>query len=243
MVTMSNVVEHWDREYLGRGVETPDPGDPVLNAALAHFGDVRGKRLLDLGCGTGAASLFFASHGATVTAVDISPEAVRKLREHCAGARIESVTAIEGSAFDVESLGPFELVYGSMILHHIEPFADFVRILRGSLVPEGRAFFYENSAMSQLLIWFRTHVVGRLWVPKRGDEDEFPLMPQEIDLLRTRFSVEVEYPELVFFRLISSYLLRERLTTPFRWLDDRFYAVKGMRRYSYRQYLYLTASP
>jgi len=58
----------------------------------------------------------------------------------------------------------------------------------------GRAFFYENSAMSSLLVWFRQHVVGRWWVPKCGDEEEFPLTPGEVDMLRRAFAVRVAYP-------------------------------------------------
>ena len=38
----------------------PAEDDPVLLAALKHFGDVRGSTLLDLGCGAGRTSLFFA---------------------------------------------------------------------------------------------------------------------------------------------------------------------------------------
>ena len=57
--------------------------DPVGVAALAHFGSVAGARVLDLGCGNGEYSLFFAAHGATVTGIDQSPVAVSSLAELC----------------------------------------------------------------------------------------------------------------------------------------------------------------
>jgi len=127
-----------------------------------------------------------------------------------------------------------------MVLHHIEPFEEFVVALRTALRPEGKAFFYENSATSSLLMWFREHVVGRLWVPKGGDKEESPLSPGEIKALSRHFRVEVVYPELVFFRLIAWYLFRGRGEPPFRQLDVLLYRVPRFRRYSYRQYVLLS---
>jgi len=60
-------------------VEMPPADDPVLLAALQSFGALDGKRLLDIGCGSGRASLFFASHGARVTSVDLSANAIANL--------------------------------------------------------------------------------------------------------------------------------------------------------------------
>lgn len=227
---------HW--EY---GVELPKEDDPVLHAALAHFGDVSGKRLIDLGCGSGAASLFFAARGAEVIAVDTSDQAVLNLQRYCAAGGIENVHPMTADAFRLTDVGPADLVYGSMILHHLEPFAKFVDVLRETIVPKGRAFFYENSSVSRLLIWFRTHLVGRWWIPKNGDDEEFPLAPQEIDVLRKQFAVRTEYPELLFFRLISMYLLRGKYPKPFAALDRWGYRIPWLRKLSYRQYVYLSS--
>lgn len=46
-------------------------------AALGGATGVRGKRLLDLGCGAGETSVFFALQGAVVTAADVSQELLR----------------------------------------------------------------------------------------------------------------------------------------------------------------------
>jgi hypothetical protein len=109
---------------------------------------------------------------------------------------------------NISSLGQFDAVFGSMILHHIEPFSQFAGILFQTLTPGGKAFFWENNAHSRLLVWWRENLVGRFGIPKHGDQDEFPLTPDELDELQARFQVRVEYPELFLFRLISIYLLR-----------------------------------
>lgn len=235
-----NSVEFWNSVYASGEIQVPQNDAPVLAAALSHFGDVRGKRLLDLGCGRGEISVFFASKGANVISIDTSPTAVSNLKTFSERHKIDNIHPEVVSAMEIASMGPFDFVVGSMILHHIEPFPVFAGVLQKSLRSGGKAFFYENNAYSDLLIWFRTHVVGRLWVPKTSDDEEFPLLPSEIDELRKRFNVNVEYPELFFFRLISMCLLRGLLPAPFRWLDHYFYQFKGLRKYSYRQYVILT---
>ena len=218
----------------------PDPDAPILGAALKHFGDVANCRVLDLGCGLGEASLFFSDRGASVVSVDTSEVAINALQEYCAERTITSVTPVRMSAAEVAKIGPFDFIFGSMILHHVEPFDEFVLALRAALRPGGKAFFYENSAMSSLLMWFREHVVGKLWVPKHGDKEESPLTQCEIKTLAKYFHVEVIYPRLVFFRLIAWYLFRGRGERPFRQLDDLLYQVPRFRQYSYRQYVLLS---
>jgi SAM-dependent methyltransferase len=48
--------------------------DPVGNAGIAALGDVSGKRILDVGCGSGSTSRTLSSLGAKVTGADISAD-------------------------------------------------------------------------------------------------------------------------------------------------------------------------
>jgi SAM-dependent methyltransferase len=221
-------------------VEMPDRTSPVLQRALRHFGNVQGRTLIDLGCGRGASSLYFASLGADVISVDLSAVAVRNLEQYCEAHQVRNVKPVRLSALELESLGTAHFVFGSMILHHIEPFARLADALRAVLPADGKAFFWENNARSSLMIWFRQHVVGKLWIPKHGDPDEFPLTPGEVAELRRRFIVEIEYPELVLFRMISRYLLRGHCMAPFEALDRYCYRFDALREYSYQQYLCLS---
>ncbi|MEO8078575.1 MAG: class I SAM-dependent methyltransferase [Acidobacteriota bacterium] len=238
--------EFWDKRF-SKGqqgsysrVEMPDRADPVLRRALEHFGSVENMTLIDLGCGRGATSLFFASLGANVISIDSSSVAIRNLTQYCEENQIDNVRPITMSAQALAEVGPADLIFGSMILHHIEPFDEFARLMRQVIRPGGKGFFSENNARSKTMIWFRQHVVGKLWVPKWGDADEFPLMPSEVQELRKYFHVETEYPELVFFRMISQYLLRGHLRRPFKMLDGYFYRYPSFRQYSYTQHLCLS---
>jgi SAM-dependent methyltransferase len=233
--------EFWNRVFREAQSRPSDPHDSVLGAALEHFdGNVARCRLLDLGTGLGEASLFFAARGASVVSVDTSDVAVSNLSAYCVANEIANVTPMQMNAAEIANIGTFDFIFGSMILHHIEPFEEFAAILRDALRPEGKAFFYENSAMSSLLIWLREHVVGRLGISKYGDEEEFPLTLGEVQTLSKYFDTEVVYPELLFFRLIPTYIFRGRGERPFRLLDDLFYRVPRFRQYSYRQYILLS---
>jgi SAM-dependent methyltransferase len=238
-VTM-NVETFWNRIYAEHPARFPDENQPVLRAALDHFGDISGKRLLDVGCGNGSSSLFFARQGAEVVSIDLSAVAIQGLTQFCQAHDIRNIAPLQCSAFEISNLPPFDFVFGEMILHHLEPFDQFAALLRNQIVPGGKAFFYENSAVSNVLVWFRNNLVGKYGIPKYGDEDEFPLTPAEVTHLKHHFAVEVVYPELLFFRLASWYLLAGKLEPLMKTLDQFFYQFSSCRRLSYRQYLLMS---
>ncbi|HET9690661.1 MAG TPA: class I SAM-dependent methyltransferase [Acidimicrobiales bacterium] len=62
--------------------------DIPTEADLRLLGDVKGKRVLDLGCGDGAAAVAFALAGATVVGVDPSADALAAARARAEGAEV-----------------------------------------------------------------------------------------------------------------------------------------------------------
>lgn len=235
-------VEFWDRIYS----DLPIPADMNLkrnasiDRAVEFFGGVQGKRVLDLGCGAGVTALHLAQRGATVLAVDNSATAIRHLETVCRRHGLDCILPIHSEAMAVDRIGQFDAVFGSMILHHLEPFNEFVDRLHAALPTGGKGFFRENNASSRLLVWFRKYLTGRFWIPKRGDAEEFPLTPDEVASLRRRFEVTVEYPEMLFFRLASDYLMHDRGRQATTALDAFLYRHHLFTSYSYRQWLMLT---
>lgn len=230
----------WNQLYSQYPSRFPNEQDPMLIAAMQHFNDVKNARLLDLGCGNGSSSLFFAKLGAEVTAIDLSEIAIQNLSKFCNEQEISNIIPVKCSAFDIEQIGQFDFVFGNMILHHLEPFDQFSDILRKALTPGGKAFFRENSSRSVFLTWFRQNLVGKFGIPKGGDDEEFPLMPSEIEALKSNFSVEIVYSELLFFRLASQYLFRGNFYNLTQALDNFFLQFPSFRKYSYRQNLLLS---
>lgn len=90
--------------------------------------DLRGRRLLDAGCGTGALAVEAARRGAEVLAIDLSPTLVDLARER--QPRFDSGGRIDFRAGDMldPALGHFDHVIGMDSLIHYEP-ADAVAVL------------------------------------------------------------------------------------------------------------------
>jgi SAM-dependent methyltransferase len=235
-----NTVSFWNDIYTKNPTYARSKSDSIVISAMNHFGDIRGARLLELGCGDGSISAFFAEQGAQVTAIDISEVAINNLNKFSLENGIDSINAVHCSAFDIDQLGEFDFVFGSMILHHLEPFDEFAKLLRKSMKAEGKAFFYENNAFSDLLVWCRNNLVGKFGIPKYGDNDEFPLLPSEVDCLRRRFDVQVEYPTMQFFQMASVYLFKGKLKFVTLPMDQALYLFKPARKLSYRQYIFLS---
>lgn len=148
-----------------------------------------GGRVLELGCGAGTRTVQMAKAGASVTAVDVSPVALRKVAGRVRRAGVaDQVTLVEMDAgkltFDDAS---FDLVCGSSILHHLDLGAvgpAVARVLR----PGGTGVFLEPLGHNLLINGFR-----RL-TPSIRSADERPLRMSDLRRLEAWFdTVEVDY--------------------------------------------------
>jgi SAM-dependent methyltransferase len=95
-MTQETLRDKWDRLH----ADAPDaePTPPLALAENAHLLPAAGTAL-DLACGAGGAALFLARRGLDVTAWDISPIAVARLRERAARAGL----AIQAETRDAET--------------------------------------------------------------------------------------------------------------------------------------------
>lgn len=87
---------------------------PVL---LRAVGDIKGKEVLDLGCGSGTYSIRLARKGAKVAAIDYMPDQIKlakKLNKH------RNITYLLGNARDLNlDDSTFDLVFSNMVVPDI----------------------------------------------------------------------------------------------------------------------------
>lgn len=86
---------------------------------VQKMGNLKGKRILDIGAGFGESSIYFALQGAKVVCNDISPKMVevgQKLATRY-GVELEFVTApVEALDFPAET---FDFIYCANVMHHV----------------------------------------------------------------------------------------------------------------------------
>lgn len=134
------------------------PEDTVYPLEYAYhlLGDVRGKTVLDLGCGDGENSVLLARRGAKVLAADISDSLINVAKQRLAVNGVESgvdflVTSAHDIAIADESV---DVVFGMAILHHLD-LQLAAREVRRVLRKGGRAIFQEPVRNSKFIAGIR----------------------------------------------------------------------------------------
>jgi ubiquinone/menaquinone biosynthesis C-methylase UbiE len=169
------------------------------------LGDLKGKTLLDLGCGLGEGAVYFAKQGAKVTAADLSSEmlevVLRLATLHNVKLQTHKCTA-DSTLFPDNS---FDVVYSGNLLHHVDV-ASTLKEVRRILKPGGVAVFCDPLVHNPLIQVYR-----RIAQDVRT-EDEHPLSMSQLNLFRNEFRL-VKYECFWFFTLwiFLRFLLIERV--------------------------------
>jgi SAM-dependent methyltransferase len=94
----------------------------------ARWKDAGYRGLLDLGCGLGRHSIFFARHGFRVDAMDLSPEGVRNLDDWKAREGLDIRTHVGDMLRLPYADGAFDCVFAYHVISHTDT-AGFRRVL------------------------------------------------------------------------------------------------------------------
>lgn len=147
---------------VGRVRATVRAGRDRMRATLLSWlpDDLRGRRLLDAGCGTGALAVEAARRGAEVLAIDLSPTLVDLARDR-------QPTFSSGGGIDFRSgdmldpaLGEFDHVVGMDSLIHYEP-GDAVEVIAGLAARTRHSLLFTFAPSSPALEVFKA--VGKLF--------------------------------------------------------------------------------
>ena len=127
-------------EFTGERVVPGQVDTDLWNEHFARYAFAarlaRGKRVLDLGCGTGYGAAELAKQALSVTGLDLSADAVAYAREHFPAAGLEFV---EGSATTVNLPDQsFELIVAFEVIEHLKDWRHLLEHARRLLTPGGQ---------------------------------------------------------------------------------------------------------
>ena len=141
---------------------------------------LEGKTALDVGCGAGLLAEPLARMGATVTAIDPTPELIVAARDHAAGQGL----TIDYRNTAVENLSEqFDLVTAMEVIEHTADPAAFLKSLAERLAPGGLLILStpNATALSQLVTVTLAEGLGA--IPKGTHEFDKFIAPERMKVL------------------------------------------------------------
>jgi 2-polyprenyl-3-methyl-5-hydroxy-6-metoxy-1,4-benzoquinol methylase len=134
-------------------------------ARLIPFADIRGKRVLEIGCGLGAHAQLLAEAGCCLTAIDITPRAVELTRKRLA---LNGITA-DVRLMDAEHMefedGEFDFIWSWGVIHHSANPERIMQEVHRVLRPSGefRLMVYHQSSLIAYITAIRGILSGRFF--------------------------------------------------------------------------------
>lgn len=195
------------------------------------LGDVKGLRILDLGCGLGEGAVHFAMLGANVVASDLSP-GMLEITKRVATLHNCKVDTLVTSATDLSNIPDesFDIVYGANMLHHVDIESCLTEVER-VLKPGGRAAFWDPVAYNPIINIYRRMAT------KVRTEDEHPLRRVDIRFMRSKFdSVEPRFFWLTATLIFVRFFLIDRISPN----EGRYWKLIIDRRSKHERFLKTT---
>ncbi|CAN5249325.1 class I SAM-dependent methyltransferase [soil metagenome] len=187
-------------------------------ATLSLMPEVKGKRVLDAGCGPGVYSEWLIEHGAEVVAVDASPKMVELAKQRL-GVTIDVRQADLSKPLTFLDHSSFDIVLSPLVLEYIEDwgstFAEFYRVL----CPEGYLIFSVTHPFFDYLYfksskYFATELVGSEW---QGFE------PVRVHMPSFRRSLGATLSPLIEAGFCLERIIEPKPTDEFREADAKHY--------------------
>ena len=164
---------------------------------LSHMGDIKNKDVLDLGCGLGESSIYFALKGARVTAVDISPKVIELAKQLAEKYKVK-INYIVSSAKDVSfKKESFDFIYCANLFHHLS-LSERAKVIQNSyqFLKKGGWFYSWDPLAYNPFINFYRKIASEMRSP-----NERPLTFGILSEVKRAFP-KVYHREFWFFTLI-----------------------------------------
>lgn len=164
-----------------------------VKQVLRELGEIRGKKLLDVGCEAGFITKQLIDKGARVTAIDLIPEPIKQLKKELHG-RLATLLVADATRLPFPDRA-FDIVLATEVIEHISQLDRFIREAFRVLTPGG-----------QLLVTFPNENLRKKLYPlvslfgiNAAVEDQVTLKNYQSDKISRRFTAK--FTLVKFYRL------------------------------------------
>ncbi|KAJ8716606.1 hypothetical protein PYW07_003233 [Mythimna separata] len=209
-------------------IRIPFIRDGLISTAQKELHPLKGKKILDVGCGGGILSEGLARLGASVTGIDASKELIRVAEKHknvdpkIANNRPEYINCtIEDHARMVEN--HYDAVVASEVIEHVNNQELFVKSCIKTVRPRGKLFFTtpNRTRLSQFVVIFLAENVIKA-IPNGAHQYEKFITPNELTFLLERNNCHVELTYGVTYNPITK-------RWDFTQYQDLMYAIQASK--------------
>lgn len=191
------------------------------------LGNVKGKKVLDIGSGHGNTALKLAQEGAIVTSIDIAP----KLIEGCQYRARKNNLSVNFMVMDATNMtfdmNSFDIVLGFRTVHHLQNIKKFFYDSHRILKQGGFLIVVEPQKYNPFVEFGRRFIKNDV---ESRTATEHPLVPEDIKAMKNIFT-KVETKEfeflasgLLILNMLKLYPLFRLLLKPVLFVD------RGLRR-------------
>jgi 2-polyprenyl-3-methyl-5-hydroxy-6-metoxy-1,4-benzoquinol methylase len=177
-------VEDIDVRQMNESITAPEMRF-ITKTILQHK---QGGKLLDIGCGLGEASVYFAMEGFDVTATDISNEMLVATKKLGKLNKVDITTQkCTAESLMLDENEKFDIIYVGNLFHHVDIPKALIGIKK-HLKPDGLLVSWDPVAYNPIINIYR-----RMAMEVRT-EDEHPLKIKDLRLFKKNFqNVETKY--------------------------------------------------
>jgi|TARA_Y100000310_G_scaffold327089_1_gene392913 SAM-dependent methyltransferase len=115
-----------------------------MPATLSFLGNVKGKKILDFGCGTGIYAKLLTKKGAKVKGFDISPKMIKIAKEEN-----PNLDLIVGSGYKIPFKEKFDVVIAPLVLHYLKDWNKVFKQVRKVLNKNGIFIFSTGNPVAE----------------------------------------------------------------------------------------------
>jgi len=155
---------------------------PEMRYIHQQLGDLAGKRILDVGCGIGEASVYFACKGAIVTSSDLSSGMLQVTSSlaNRYGVNVEThLATAESIGFPVDR--KFDMIYSGNLLHHVD-IESAIKQFHQHLIPGGLLVTWDPLVYNPAINFYRSRAM------EVRTKDEHPLSWNDLRLFNKYFN-------------------------------------------------------